>query len=86
MTVNSFIFAITGVFTWWIKNSMPCSPTDFQKLQCADEVIAAGILNDIIEDTPVTFEKLAEHFGQRVAELVLAASEKDRRFVDYESE
>ena len=49
-----------------------------QKIQCADEVIAAGILHDTIEDTPVTFVELAEHFGQRVAELVLAASEKDK--------
>lgn len=49
-----------------------------QKIKCADEVIAAGILHDILEDTSTTFDDLAEHFGIRVAKLVLAASEQDK--------
>lgn len=46
--------------------------------QCSDEVIAAGILHDTIEDTNTTLDELVTEFGQEVAELVLAASETDR--------
>jgi hypothetical protein len=49
-----------------------------QKMKCAEEVIAAGILHDTLEDTSTTFEDLAQHFGIRVAKLVLAASEEDK--------
>ena len=49
-----------------------------QKIKCAEDVIAAGILHDTLEDTNTTFEDLAEHFGIRVAKLVLAASEQDK--------
>lgn len=49
-----------------------------QKAKCCEEVIAAGILHDTIEDTSVTYEKLVEEFGQKVANLVQAASEHDK--------
>ncbi|ENH97577.1 metal dependent phosphohydrolase [Gracilibacillus halophilus YIM-C55.5] len=49
-----------------------------QKADCSDEVIAAGILHDTLEDTDVTFEQLIETFGERVAFLVQAASEQDK--------
>lgn len=49
-----------------------------QKAKCSEEVIAAGILHDTIEDTSVTYEQLVEEFGQKVANLVLAASEHDK--------
>ncbi len=49
-----------------------------QKAGCSDEVIAAGILHDVLEDTETTYEELAEEFGVRVANLVLAASEEDK--------
>lgn len=49
-----------------------------QKAQCTDEVIAAGILHDTLEDTETSFEELVEHFGLQIAKLVLAASEKDQ--------
>ncbi|MFF2445600.1 HD domain-containing protein [Neobacillus sp. NPDC058068] len=49
-----------------------------QKAKCSDEVIAAGILHDTIEDTSTTYEDLIEHFGARIAKLVLAASEHDK--------
>ena len=49
-----------------------------QKMKCAEEVIAAGILHDTLEDTPTTFDDLVEHFGLRVAKLVRAASEQDK--------
>jgi hypothetical protein len=40
-----------------------------------DEVIAAAVLHDVIEDTGVTRDDLAERFGQRVTELVSAVTE-----------
>lgn len=49
-----------------------------QKEKCSEEVIAAGILHDTLEDTETTFEELKEMFGLRVADLVQAASEKDK--------
>lgn len=49
-----------------------------QQLNCSDEVIAAGILHDTIEDTDATYEQIVQEFGERVANLVLAASEHDK--------
>ena len=40
-----------------------------------DEVVAAGVLHDIIEDAHVAFEELRATFGLRVAALVRAVSE-----------
>jgi (p)ppGpp synthase/HD superfamily hydrolase len=48
-----------------------------------DEVVAAGLLHDAIEDTDATAEDLRERFGERVAALVAALSDdpgvEDRR-------
>jgi HD domain len=49
-----------------------------QKAKCSDEVIAAGILHDTLEDTSTTYEDLAEQFGSKVAKLVCSASEQDK--------
>ncbi|WP_338453069.1 HD domain-containing protein [Niallia oryzisoli] len=49
-----------------------------QKENCSDEVIAAGILHDTLEDTSATYEELKEQFGDSVAYLVRAASEHDK--------
>ncbi len=38
------------------------------------DTLAAGLLHDAIEDTPVTFEQIAEHYGERVARLVEGAT------------
>ena len=43
-----------------------------------DELIAAGLLHDTIEDAEVTREQIAERFGDRVARYVEAASEADK--------
>lgn len=40
-----------------------------------DEVIAAGLLHDAIEDTDATAEDLRERFGDRVATLVTQLSD-----------
>lgn len=49
-----------------------------QQLNCSDDVIAAGILHDTIEDTDATYEQLVQEFGEKIAKLVLAASEHDK--------
>src|SRR5439155_22637929 len=48
-----------------------------------DEVVAAGVLHDILEKTEATSEELREHFGERTAALVEAVSE-DAAIDDYE--
>ena len=49
-----------------------------QKTHCTDEVIAAGILHDTLEDTATTYEQLTEQFGTHIANLVRTASEPDK--------
>jgi len=44
---------------------------------CEIEVITAGILHDVVEDTSVTIEQVECIFGNRVATLVKGASEPD---------
>jgi (p)ppGpp synthase/HD superfamily hydrolase len=40
-----------------------------------EDVVIAGLLHDVVEDTPTTFEEVAAHFGARVSELVRHCSE-----------
>lgn len=42
----------------------------------AEEVVAAGLLHDTVEDTAVTAADIREKFGPRVEALVLACSEE----------
>ena len=49
-----------------------------QKENYSEEVIAAGILHDTLEDTKTSFEELKGQFGLHIAKLVLAASEEDK--------
>lgn len=46
------------------------------ELGCDDEIVAAGILHDTLEDTDVVIEDIEKLFGNRVAELVKGASEE----------
>lgn len=43
------------------------------------EVIAAGLLHDVIEDTPVTMEMLEERFSPRICALVRSETEDKQR-------
>jgi (p)ppGpp synthase/HD superfamily hydrolase len=43
-----------------------------------DEVVAAGALHDVLEDCGVSHDELARLFGDRVASLVAAVSERDK--------
>lgn len=44
----------------------------------SEEVIIAGLLHDVVEDTPRTLKDIEDNFGSRVAELVEGASEPDK--------
>ncbi|MCR4860109.1 MAG: HD domain-containing protein [Bacteroidales bacterium] len=39
------------------------------------EILAAAVLHDVVEDTPVTVEDIREAFGRRIADLVASESE-----------
>jgi (p)ppGpp synthase/HD superfamily hydrolase len=41
----------------------------------SDEVVAAGVLHDVLEDTDASVDDLQQRFGSRVAELVVAVSD-----------
>jgi GTP pyrophosphokinase len=47
-------------------------PTSWQDLRLDVVAIAAGLLHDIVEDTPNTIEKIRELFGEQVAHVVEA--------------
>jgi (p)ppGpp synthase/HD superfamily hydrolase len=43
-----------------------------------DELIAAGILHDTVEDTPLTLKNIEETFGPKIARIVEGCSEPDK--------
>ena len=45
--------------------------------------VAAGLLHDVIEDTPATYEEVAEQFGDKIAELIAGVTKIDQ--ITYES-
>jgi (p)ppGpp synthase/HD superfamily hydrolase len=45
---------------------------------CSDEVLAAALLHDVVEDTDVTIDEIEEKFGKQVAEIVRGATELDK--------
>lgn len=48
------------------------------KAGCADETIAAGILHDTVEDTPIKLEAIRKEFGETVASIVESCSEPSK--------
>ncbi|WP_045516922.1 HD domain-containing protein [Neobacillus niacini] len=44
----------------------------------SDEIVAAGILHDTVEDTPLILEDIKEEFGAKIAEIVEGSSEPDK--------
>ena len=43
-----------------------------------DNVVAAGYLHDVVEDTKYTIEDIEKEFGSDIASLVMGASEPDK--------
>lgn len=48
------------------------------ELDCPDEYLAAGLLHDVVEDTPATIEEVEAEFGAEVALLVRGATELEK--------
>ena len=44
-----------------------------------ERIVIAGVLHDTIEDTPVTAEDIRREFNNVIAELVVGASEKNKK-------
>jgi (p)ppGpp synthase/HD superfamily hydrolase len=44
----------------------------------SDELVAAGILHDTVEDTEVTLDDLKREFGPQIAKIVAGCSEPDK--------
>lgn len=44
----------------------------------SEEIIAAGILHDTVEDTTVTLNEIRDLFGEKIAEIVNGCSEPDK--------
>jgi (p)ppGpp synthase/HD superfamily hydrolase len=55
------------------------------RLGCAEEVIAAGILHDTVEDTYITLDWIRDHFGEKVALIVEGCSEPDHGSLPWEA-
>lgn len=49
-----------------------------QRNGCDEDVVAAGILHDVVEDTPYEFEDIEREFGKTVRDYVYDASEPDK--------
>lgn len=47
-----------------------------QANNCKDEVIIAGLLHDVVEDTPTPIEEITAKFGKKVSDLVASVTEK----------
>nr|WP_263323418.1 HD domain-containing protein [Neobacillus sp. Marseille-Q6967] len=44
----------------------------------SDELVAAAILHDTVEDTSITLEKIQQEFGPGIAEIIEGCSEPDK--------
>ncbi|PLR92020.1 HD domain-containing protein [Bacillus sp. T33-2] len=44
----------------------------------SEEVVAAGILHDTVEDTDITLQDIEQEFGSKIAEIVEGCSEPDK--------
>lgn len=49
-----------------------------QRCGCDEDVVSAGILHDVVEDTPHTFEDIEKEFGKKVRDYVYDSSEPDK--------
>lgn len=83
--VEAFGFAFKAHFGMLRKDSdVPyiVHPIDvasiLMKNGASEEVVAAGLLHDVIEDTGVTKDQISKQFGEDVAELVYWATEPEQ--------
>ena len=48
------------------------------KAGCSDDIVIAGLLHDVIEDTKYTKEDIEKRFGKKIADIVDGVSESDK--------
>ncbi len=56
-----------------------------QGARCREEVVAAGILHDLLEDTAVNLEQIQKEFGPEVAAIVEGCSEPEHNELPWET-
>ena len=49
-----------------------------QRNGCDEDIVAAGILHDVVEDTQYTFDDIERSFGKQIRNYVYDASEPDK--------
>ena len=49
-----------------------------QRNGCDEDIVAAGILHDVVEDTKYEFEDIEREFGKKIRDYVYDASEPDK--------
>jgi len=54
------------------------------RIGCEDDVVAVGVLHDVVEDTDVELADIEEKFGPRIAGLVSACSEPSKSRLSWE--
>jgi len=50
-----------------------------QRMGCDETIVAAGLLHDTVEDTPVTLAQIRQQFGDEVATIVAGCTELPKR-------
>ncbi|MCK4430970.1 MAG: HD domain-containing protein, partial [Candidatus Aminicenantes bacterium] len=45
---------------------------------CSDELIAAGLLHDVVEDTSISLGDISQMFGDEVTTIVYGCTEQDK--------
>jgi (p)ppGpp synthase/HD superfamily hydrolase len=54
------------------------------QMGCRQEVVAAALLHDTVEDTDVTIQEICERFGQEVADIVAGCTELPQKYFNWE--
>ena len=49
-----------------------------QRAGCDEDIVVAGILHDVVEDTPATFDDIERDFGKKVRDYGYDSSEPDK--------
>jgi (p)ppGpp synthase/HD superfamily hydrolase len=64
-----YISHLTNVMRILLENGYP------------DHVAIAGLLHDVVEDTPTTVEEVRQHFGERITKIVIGATEPSKLYL-----
>lgn len=86
---DAILFATQAHHGVFDKNGFPYIAHPFRVMlrlqnEEADEtVLVAAILHDVVEDTDVTVETIADMFGDHVARIVDAVSRRDETYMEF---